>query len=116
MSESREMTESRQTGRVPDPQVLLELHRINERSRVIRTIVVCGTVVIGIGCVTYGFVSVYAKPNWIDVLIVVLLSMFAPSPVMLVILRTRRKLLDKAHRRTVELERRLDPDRSSSHR
>lgn len=91
----------------------LELAKIIERSRNVRTIAICVTVVLSIGLIVYGAVKIFAQPAWV-VLLVSTIGPLVSSPVIYSIWQSRRRFIRKHHHRQVASEKRHDPARQSS--
>ena len=98
----------------PDTQFVLEYKRIEEAAKTARwrCLSVCGT--IAVIAIVIGVVKVVDKPPWMSLTALVILSLIGPSGVIRELIRSRRKCIDKHHRRCVDLEKRLDPQRESS--
>ena len=92
----------------------VEITRILQRGRTLRTLIICATVVAGVAIVAYAITEIVADPRWWQLVGVIVLSLIAPGGVIARLLKSRRKYVKKTHRRTTELEQRTDPERSSS--
>ena len=91
----------------------IEITRIFDRGKTIRTVVVCATIVCALAVITVGY-TISRKPTWLDLIIMVLATLSGPSGVILVLLGARKKYIQKHHDRVVSLEKRLDERRTSS--
>ena len=96
-----------------DNEYGLELAKIIERNRNVRTIAICVTVVLSIGMIVYGAVRIFAQPAWV-VLLVSIIGPLLSSPVIYSIWQSRRRFIRKHHHRQVSSETRHDPARQSS--
>ena len=99
-------------GRVTSNDV--KLAHVVEREKTIRIVWIGLFVTIGLVAIVVGVVKALDKPPWLTAMIAIIGALIGPSGVITVILRTRKKYVDKTHRRTVELEERLDRQRESS--
>ena len=93
-----------------DDRRATEFVRIVEIHRTIRTIAICVVVAIGIVAVCWAAVRITEKPPWL----VLLLAILAPGGVVYSIIRTFRWYIKRTNQRVVDLEKRLDSDRTSS--
>lgn len=91
----------------------IEIARIFDRGRTIRTIVVCATTVCGLAVITVGYI-ISRKPAWLELVAMILATLFAPSGVIFVLIKSRKKYIQKHHDRVVSLEKRIDAGRTSS--
>ena len=96
------------------PQEFVQITRIRERGKTLRTFFVCATIILGIGMVVYGLMQIVAEPKWWQVGGAIVLALIAPGGVIRVLLKSRKKYVEKTHRRTAELEQGIDGERSSS--
>ena len=99
----------------PDiPDNLVELARIDARVRLTIICAVAACVIVGMACLTIGFVKYLDQPPWPKVILVLIAAIFGPSGVMWLLLRSRKKFVKKHHHRIVVLEQKLDLNRTSS--
>ena len=103
---------SPQPPKIPDNFV--KIVRITENTKRLRIIVVCLLIGLGIACITYAVVKIFARPAWATVAGWTILALLGPSGVIYRLIRARQKFVEKHHRRTVELEKALDEKRTSS--
>ena len=97
-----------------DQKAAIELARILDRGKTVRTIVICATVLGGVIAIVVGVVLCREKPPWLVLAVYIIGSLIGPSGVFMVLLRTRKRYIEKHHSRVVRLEKLLDPKRESS--
>lgn len=97
-----------------DRQFWLELVRITDRGRTIRTITVGACIVIGVAIVVYGVIQVVSQPPWLTLALTILAALVGPSCIIKIVVQTRSSYIKKNHARIKEYETRLDKERESS--
>ncbi len=92
----------------------VEIVRVHERSKTVRTIAVGIIVLLSIITIVIGVVKVADKPPWLTLCLAIVVALIGPSGVIYQLIRSRKKYVEKTHRRTARLEKELDVRRSSS--
>ena len=64
--------------------------------------------------IVIGVVEIVDQPPWVPLAFLLIVSLVGPSGVLRISLLTRRRYIEKNHKRRVDLEKRLDPSRESS--
>lgn len=97
--------------------VIVEIARIQERGRTIRTAVIASAIVLGLLILTVGVVKaieVLEKPPWLVLVAIIVAALLGPTGVITVLLKSRRKAIEKDHRIRAKLEQEIDHTRTSS--
>src|SRR5258708_22376324 len=87
----------------------IELTRVVEREKTIGIVWVGFFITIGVVTVVIGVVKALDKPPWLVALTAILTALFGPSGVVALVIRSRRRYVQKTQSRTAELEKRIDP-------
>lgn len=98
------------------PPEFVEITRITEWYKTVRLVAILAAAVIGLAILTFGVVTLLAKPLWWQFLVTAIIGVLFPSPVIVVLLKSRRKYVRKTHRKIADLEKMKDGNRSSSDR
>ena len=61
-----------------------------------------------------GIVQIVAEPPWLKLTALIVICLLGPSGLLAVVVRSRQKYVHKTHKRVVDLEKLVDPDRTSS--
>lgn len=98
----------------PDsPAPSLAYFKIHERHRTLRFTVGAFVALVALAFICWTVVKVTEKNPWVEALGIVLAVLAGSSPFWIK-LRRFRKYMERDHQRTVELEKKVDPNRSSS--
>lgn len=92
----------------------VEITRIREREATIRYVTKSVCITLGLAIVTYGIVKALDKPPWLQALSIIAAGAPGPGFVIRRLILSRRKYVKKTHRRIVDLEKTIDPERESS--
>lgn len=92
----------------------VELARIFTRASVVKTAIICITIIVGLIIVCITAYKMTSKPPWLIVVLALVGAFSGPSGAAGIIYWLRRRYIAKNHRLRVELEERLDPTRKSS--
>ena len=105
--------DSREPERDVGPNVV-EVVRIMERAKTIRWVSVGVIVLLGVIAIVIGIVKIVEQPPWLTLCLAILVALAGPSGVIYRLQRSRRQYVKKTHQRTVDLEKRLHNQRTSS--
>lgn len=92
----------------------VDLARVITRASLIKTTVICTTIILGLAIVCYTAYKMTEKPHWLTVALAVIAAASGPSTGIGIVIWLRRRYISKHHASNVELERMVDPKRRSS--
>lgn len=106
------------SDRAPTPPAvsdnMVKLYSIADRERTTRWLIVAIAVVVGVLIITIGAVLMMNAPSWETIVITIVVNLIGPAGILRMVIKERRRAVDKQHRRVVKLEKLLDPERTSS--
>jgi len=77
---------------------------------------VCAVIVAAVYFIVQGVVEIVRDPPWLKLTVLIVICLLGPSGLLTVLVRSRQKYVEKTHKRVVDLERLVDPGRTSSRR
>lgn len=106
-----------ETPTVPDDRGpsdgAVRIHELNIKCKLFQTYAICGSLVVVAAIIALAAIRMTEAP-WVTLGLAALLPTSALSVLLGIALRTRRRYVRKTHRRVVELEKRLHPERTTS--
>lgn len=92
----------------------IEIKRIAESARTMRWLIVTVGIVACVICIVVGIVRMTERPPWLVLCLAMVAGIGPPSGIIVGMLELRRRYVRHNHKRLKSLERKIDPNRSSS--
>jgi hypothetical protein len=92
----------------------VQVTKVMENARTLRWLIVAAAVVALAWIIKNGIVEIVSEPPWVPIVLVVLTSLIGPTGIITLVVKYRTKAVQKHSKRTAALEKKLDPERTSS--
>jgi hypothetical protein len=99
---------------VAKSKIAVDVVRVMEIQKTIRYVVVCSLIAFLGWVIAHTIVKILDQPPWLTMTLVLITALAGPSGVIIVLIRHQRQYTLRNQGRVIDLEKKIDPKRSSS--